>query len=244
MAMYAIILAGGRGSRLAPYTDHRPKPMVEVGGKPILEHQVEILKSAGVEDIIIIEGYKQEFIQNYFEDGSDYGVRITHLPQESFENTSGDIKKAIDSMPSNETDVLIVFGDDLFEEGVEPILETHRKYGRDLTVGLSQFKEELGYAEVNKGESKIVGFEEKPTKLANMGLFVLKTSAKNKLPDEGNFSPVMIVKLMNEGQVTAHVLEGRWWHISDETDLKKANTEIWERKLQEGHGNLGIRSRL
>ena len=73
--MYALILAGGKGERLRPLTDTLPKPMVPVGGKPILWHQVQWLKEAGVTDVVFLAGYRWEAIQDYFGDGQAFGIR-------------------------------------------------------------------------------------------------------------------------------------------------------------------------
>ena len=90
----AVILAGGRGTRLRPLTDQRPKPMIEIGGKPFLEYQVEQLRDQGFERILLLLGYLPEVVQDYFGDGSRWGVRIDYSVTDVDDDTGRRIKLA------------------------------------------------------------------------------------------------------------------------------------------------------
>src|SRR3989344_5592184 len=109
--MYAIILAGGEGTRLRPLTDTKPKSMVEIGKSPILEHQIRQLKKAGVNNIVICESYLPESIQSYFSDGKKFGVNLKHLELAKELNSAGAIKRAFGEIPEEEKDILVLYGD-------------------------------------------------------------------------------------------------------------------------------------
>ncbi|MDP3988363.1 MAG: sugar phosphate nucleotidyltransferase [Candidatus Levybacteria bacterium] len=119
--MYAIILAGGDGTRLRPFTNDIPKPMVEIGGKPILEHLIVQLKKAGIEDVILAEGYKAEIIQNYFEDGQKWEIRIHHIDGlDSKVGSAKAVKESLLTIPKDDLceDVFIGLGDIFIRHGL------------------------------------------------------------------------------------------------------------------------------
>mgnify|MGYP002526894750 CR=1 FL=1 len=104
---FALSIAGGRGERLRPLTDDRPKPMVEINGKPIISYQVDWMRSQGVTDVIFLCGYKGDMIQNYFGNGSKHGITAHY----SFEDTplgrGGALKQGLSLAPDNATNVLV-----------------------------------------------------------------------------------------------------------------------------------------
>src|SRR5687768_12861274 len=105
MIKHAIILAGGKGERLRPLTLDRPKPMVEVGGRPILMYQVEQLKNAGVETIIFARGYKKEVLEQFWGDGSKFGIKVLYSDEDQPLGRGGAIKKAMQMLGEDFEDV-------------------------------------------------------------------------------------------------------------------------------------------
>lgn len=99
--MQAVILAGGLGTRLRPFTEHIPKAMVPVGGKPFLEHQILLLKNQGIEEILLLVGYRAEQIKHFFGDGSKYAVRISYSHEETPRGTGGALRLARPKVQSN-----------------------------------------------------------------------------------------------------------------------------------------------
>jgi NDP-sugar pyrophosphorylase family protein len=99
--LQAVILAGGLGTRLRPFTEHIPKAMVPVGGKPFLEHQILLLRNQGIEEILLLVGYLAEHIKDFFGDGSKYGVRISYSLEEAPRGTGGALRLAQPKLQSN-----------------------------------------------------------------------------------------------------------------------------------------------
>ena len=104
--MYALILAGGKGERLRPLTDTLPKPMVPVCGKPILLHQIEWLKAAGVTDVVFLAGYLWETIQDYFGDGKGFGIRAHYSVEDAPLGRGGAIRNGFPLVPEEEETVV------------------------------------------------------------------------------------------------------------------------------------------
>src|SRR3989344_4802714 len=145
MVNCAIILAGGKGERLRPYTNDRPKVMVEVAGKPILAWQIEWLKSHGITKFILTVSYKHEVVEQYFGDGSKFGIEIDYSYEETPLGRGGGIKKAFKSRLIDGSDVVVCNGDIIKE--LEPLLpekgdheyETFPKIPKEKFLG---FKDE------------------------------------------------------------------------------------------------------
>ena len=131
--MQAVIMAGGKGTRLRALTnDEIPKPMVQVSGKPILQHQIEQLREQGVSDIILVVGYLGEVIESYFRDGSAFGVRIRYIREEKPLGTAG----ALAMLPPllDENEFFLVFGDVLFDIDLNRMVCFHRNRKSEATL--------------------------------------------------------------------------------------------------------------
>ncbi|MCI0898515.1 MAG: nucleotidyltransferase family protein, partial [Chloroflexi bacterium] len=125
--MYALILAGGKGERLRPLTDTLPKPMVQVRGKPILEHQVAWLKSGGVTDVVFLAGYRWEAIKDHFGDGKAFGVNAHYSVEDSPLGRGGAIKAGFPKVPGNEETVAVLNGDIITAETLDNLSAYHRE---------------------------------------------------------------------------------------------------------------------
>ena len=120
----AVIMAGGEGTRLRPLTCNRSKPMVPVINKPVLEHTINLLKRHGIRDIVISLYYLPENVQNYFGDGSEWGVSITYSLEETPLGTAGGVKKAIGDFCGT---VMVLSGDGIIDFNITDILEFNRR---------------------------------------------------------------------------------------------------------------------
>ena len=145
----AMLLAAGEGRRLRPFTDDRPKPMIEIGGRPILEHTVRLLARYGVRDIAINLHYHPESIVNHFGDGERFGVRIRYSRESELLGTAGAVKKLESFF---DEPFLVVYGDNLTDIDVERFSRFHRSNRAIATIAL--FRRE------NATESGIVGVTE------------------------------------------------------------------------------------
>jgi len=134
--MKALILAGGKGTRLRPITYEIPKPLVPVKGKPIVQHLIENLKAYGITDIIMSVGYLHQKIMDYFGDGSRFGVKIEYIVEKDEMGTGGPLRLAEKMLTDT---FLVINGDGLFEKiNVGKLVETHRKRKALVTLTLAR----------------------------------------------------------------------------------------------------------
>src|SRR3989344_8666633 len=134
MVNCAIILAGGKGERLRPYTNDRPKPMVEVAGRPILAYQLEQLKKAGIEEVVFACSYQREALQKHLDSGEKYGIKALFSIEETPLGRGGGIKKAMQMLPSGWQDVVVANGDNLWKLDLLGLIEKHKERRAIATI--------------------------------------------------------------------------------------------------------------
>ena len=157
----AIILAGGKGTRMKPMTDFIPKTMLRINDKPILEHNIELLKRHGVKDIIISIGYKGEHIKEYFGDGKQLGVNISYVEESTPMGTAGPLNMLRGQI--NDTFILMN-GDELKDIDLEDMFMFHRKNKGTATLALTTVEDPSSYGVAVMNGNKIMTFIEKPSK--------------------------------------------------------------------------------
>ncbi len=185
--MKAVIMAGGKGTRLRPLTSKQPKPMVPIVNTPCMEHIVNLLKDHGFENILATLEFMPEVIQEYFGDGSGWGVRMEYSVEEEPLGTAGSVKFAEDWLTER---FVVVSGDALTDVDIGELVAFHREKGALATIALRRVYDtsEFGVVEVD-GEGNILGFQEKPdpedaiSTLANTGIYVLEPRALDYIPD-------------------------------------------------------------
>lgn len=189
MITSAIILAGGRGERLRPYTNDRPKVMVEIAGKPILAWQIEWLKSFGITKFVLTVSYKHEVVEDYFGDGSKFGIEIDYSIEETPLGRGGGIKKAFkSSLISKENDVVVCNGDIITKLDLSKMIDEHLTQKALVTLLLVPYISRWGVVKVDEQSSHISGFEEKP-KLPywiNGGIYLFNREVEPMLPEVGD----------------------------------------------------------
>ncbi|MBI4338888.1 MAG: nucleotidyltransferase family protein [Chloroflexi bacterium] len=225
--MYALILAGGKGERLKPLTDSVPKPMVEVKGKPILWHQVNALKKAGIADVVFLGGYRWESIRDFFGDGSSLGVRASYSVEESPLGRGGAIKKGLALVPSTERTVLAMNGDILTSQEIAPMIEQHRRTAATATDMLVPYPSAYGVVEVDAG-GRITAFKEKgelPLWI-NAGIYVLEASIAPELPDVGDHETSTFPALARQGRLYAFLSRAFWRAVDTHKDLREAEEAL------------------
>ncbi|HLH79916.1 MAG TPA: nucleotidyltransferase family protein, partial [Chthonomonas sp.] len=132
--MFAIVLAGGKGERLRPFTEDRPKPMVEIMGIPILSYQLQWLQGQGITDVVLSCGYRHEVVESYFGDGERLGVRIRYSIEREPLGRGGALRLALAHVPPEEEAVVATNGDVLTNLRLGPVLEAHRSKRMLATV--------------------------------------------------------------------------------------------------------------
>lgn len=168
-----LIMAGGLGTRLKPLTDDVPKPMLKVGGKPILEIIIEQFRQKGYRNIYISVNYKSDIIKNYFRDGKDFGVNIFYIEETKRLGTAGAIKLAEKYLNKS----FVINGDILTNINFDDIMEFHNNNNFDITIASRNYEMQVPYGVLNTTDNVVTSIEEKPVINfdVNGGIYVLKS---------------------------------------------------------------------
>jgi NDP-sugar pyrophosphorylase family protein len=227
--VHALIIAGGAGERLRPLTDDVPKPMIEVAGKPILEHQIRWLSRQGISDAILLCGYKAEVIQEHFGDGSRFGLRVRYSLEDEPLGRGGALKLGSRLVPPNEDLVVALNGDILTNQSLAAMIRYHRRKGAAATVMLARLRSPYGIARRDRA-GHIVDFDEKPLlpHWINAGLYVLSAEILRRLPKKGDHETTTFPKLAAEGRLFGYLSRAYWRSIDSFKDLKEATAEVRE----------------
>lgn len=228
----AVILAGGRGTQLRPYTYEIPKPMLPVKGTPILEHLIKQLKKNNVTDLIIAISYLGEKIKTYFGDGERFGVRIQYSEEDENLLTGGAIKKVKD-MLGNET-FLVVHGDILTDFSFTDFIDFHRKENTVATVALTSANDPKEYGQFKLHGTKLVNFYpvtselKLKSNLIHSGIYAFSPEVFQYFPkNKKRFSlEDLILELIPLKKVSGFVFEGKWYDVGNPDNYEKAIKEF------------------
>ena len=224
--MHAIILAGGKGERLRPLTGDRPKSMVLLLGKPILEYQVDWLRDNGVTDIIIACGYLHEVIEEYFADGGRWGVRVRYSVEDEPLGRGGGLKLAHRLVPADAPFVIGANGDNVHTQPLAPMIRQHQRTGAIATLLLTQLRSPYGI--VQQRGKHITGFREKPLlpHWLSAGAYVLDRAFFADLPDVGDHEDALFPRLAAEGRLYGFRSHSYWKAIDTVKDLNEAADQL------------------
>lgn len=228
MVNCAIILAGGKGERLRPYTNDRPKPMVEINGKPILAYQLEQLKKAGIKYVVFACSYHREALQEHFKKDNGYGIEASFSVEETPLGRGGGIKKAMQMLPKGWENVIITNGDNLWKLDLAGLIKKHEEKKAIATVVVVPLKSPYGIVEFNETD-EILGFKEKPIlpHWVNAGVYIFSKEIEALLPDEGDHEIETFPKLpSNRFQVFKST--DYWRGVDTVKDLTEAEKEVAE----------------
>lgn len=228
--MKGMILAAGEGRRLRPLTNHLPKPMLPLAGRPLLEHTITYLRDCGVSDLAINLYHLPQVVIDYFGDGSRWGVSLRYSVEERLLGSAGGVKR----LQSFFDETFVVFyGDLLTRTDLRPMIELHRRTGVLATMGLYHVPDPWNRGIVQLDEAgNIVRFVEKPPRdqvfshLANAGIYVLEPEVLNRIPAEQvyDFGHDVFPGLLAEGvQVAGYVIEDLLIDIGLPEKYKEAN---------------------
>jgi mannose-1-phosphate guanylyltransferase len=186
--MKAVILAGGLGTRLQPYTFFIPKPMLPLGNKPLLEHIIEWLKNAGgINQVVVCVSYLHRTIEDYFEDGARFGVEIEYARSERPLATAGQLKTAEKLLDDS---FVCVYGDSVYEFNLRKMMRQHKESKAFVSMALLQYSTKLkyGFIDVN-GQDRVMAWREKPeiSGLINIGCYVMEPEFLKIIPRSGAF---------------------------------------------------------
>jgi mannose-1-phosphate guanylyltransferase/phosphomannomutase len=236
--MKAVIMAGGKGTRLRPLTSGTPKPMVPLLDRPVMEYTIELLKKHGITEIAVTLQYLPEVIRQYFGDGSDFGVRLHYFEETSPLGTAGSIKNAEDFL--DET-FLVISGDALTDFDLTRTIEFHRRKQALGTLVLTRVESPLEFGVVMTDESgKIIRFLEKPgwgevfSDTVNTGIYILETEIFRYFDagKEFDFSKDLFPLLMRMNRpLFGYVAEGYWSDIGNLAQYRQTQFDMLDRKV-------------
>jgi len=222
--MKAFILAGGKGSRLLPYTTNFPKPLMPIKDKPILEIVIDRLRKADIKDIILGTGHLAELLQTFFGDGEKFGVKISYSREDEPLGTAGPLNLVRDTL----TDTFLVMnGDILTDIDFHELIDYHKNEKSVATIALSRRNVDIDFGVVTLNDAnQFLEWQEKPQieYLVSTGIYIFEPEALDVLPSEGFFNlPDMIIKLGEcNKKVTGYVHHGYWLDIGRASDYAKA----------------------
>jgi UDP-N-acetylglucosamine diphosphorylase/glucosamine-1-phosphate N-acetyltransferase len=233
--MKAIILAAGEGLRCRPLTLTRSKVMLPIANRPILEHVIDSLEKNGINDIILIVGYKKERIMDYFEDGLNFGVKIKYVEQKAQLGTAHAIEQAKNFIGPEDSEFLVLNGDNLVEP--KTIADLLNNYDGDASLLTVRMEETAGYGVALKERKRVIRILEKRpgdlSRIVNTGIYVFtpqifETIEKTPISENGEYAITDTLQLMiDEGKIVTSVpTESKWLDAVHAWDLLKANAIV------------------
>jgi len=228
----AVIMAGGKGTRLRPLTKNTPKPLLKVGPKPIMEHNLDRLALYGIDDFWISVKYLGNQIEDFFGDGSKKSISLKYVWEDKPLGTIGAVSK-IDDFSHDY--VLLTNSDLLTNLDYEHFFLDFKKNDADLAVVTIPYQVNVPYAVLETSNGHVINFKEKPTYTyySNGGIYLIKKTALGYLPKEGFFNATdLMEKLIEEGKkVISYPLSGYWLDIGKHEDFEKAQRDLEQIKF-------------
>jgi len=231
--MKAVVLAGGKGARLAPYTTILPKPLMPIGDMPILEVMLLQMKDAGIEHVILTVGHLSELLRAFFKDGSQFGINIAYSYEQCPLGTAGPIA-LVEGL--SET-FLVSNGDVLTTLNLRDLIKFHQEQKAVATIAVHhrQSKIDLGVIQ-RDGDYRITGYIEKPVYdfMVSMGIYVFEPAALPYItPNEHLDFPDLIKRMILAGEkVVGYEFEGYWEDLGRPDDYARAAKDFENMRAQ------------
>ncbi len=227
---FAVIMAGGEGMRLRPITETIPKPMVDIGGLPLIEHQIRRLVRAGIRQVYISLNYLGHVIESHFGDGSDFGVRIRYLREDRKLGTAG----ALTLLPEKpEAPIIVMNGDILTTCDFSGLFDFHISHDAAVTVGAVDYHVNIPFGVIQSEGPRVTGLAEKPSQrfLCNAGIYAVSPEALDLLPGMQfwNMTDMIESCITSSQQVVVFPVHEYWSDVGTPDDLEKARAFIRER---------------
>jgi dTDP-glucose pyrophosphorylase len=223
-----VIMAGGLGSRLGKLTKTTPKPMLNVGNRPMLQHLIEQFRDQGFRKFIFCVNYKKNIIRNYFSDGSTLGVKIEYIEEEKRLGTAGALS-LID--PRINVPFFVINADILVNIDFMELLNFHLQSKSLATMCVREFQMQVPYGVINSSESnKLLSLDEKPqiTFDVNAGIYLLDPSVNNYIPQNQFFDMPSLFEILIDKELQSSVFQinDYWRDIGQKEDLEQANADM------------------
>jgi mannose-1-phosphate guanylyltransferase len=220
-----VILAGGFGKRLKPITDNRPKPMIEILGKPIIEWQIKLLAKNNIREIIICVGYLKEQIIDYIASGNKFNVKVAYTVEEQPLGTGGALKNTHSLLKDEKEGFFMLNGDILTNIDLSSLANKNESN----TLAVVPLKSPYGIVDFDQ-QLIITGFTEKPNitdKWVNAGIYFFNQDIFNHLPDKGNIETTALPAMANQRKLKAIKFENSFWKsIDSHKDIEESSKEL------------------
>jgi NDP-sugar pyrophosphorylase family protein len=225
-----VILAGGKGTRLQPYTTILPKPLIPIGDMPVMEILIRQLAASGFTDVTLSVGYLASLMEAYFGDGGRWGVRLAYSREEEPLGTAAPLRL----LSRLHGTFLVMNGDLLTDLSYVDLVERHRRTGAVVSVGLARKRVQIDLGVVESDASDaILGYTEKPILEyeVSMGIYAMEPEALNYVPRSGAFDLPDLIKALiaADRPVAAYRFDGLWLDIGRPDDCAEA-VEVFERQ--------------
>ncbi|MGB5965008.1 MAG: sugar phosphate nucleotidyltransferase [Sulfurimonadaceae bacterium] len=237
--MKAVVMAGGFGTRIQPLTNSRPKPMLPIINRPMMEHTMMSLKDLGITEFIVLLYFKPEIIKDYFKDGSDFGIKITYVVPDDDYGTAGAVKLAQEYI--GDDNFIIISGDLVTDFDFQKIFDYHAEKKSKLTITLTSVDNPLEFGVVIANEDgKIEKFLEKPSwgevfsDTINTGIYVVEPEILDYIPKNENFdfAKDLFPHLMRKGiDLIAGYAEGYWRDVGNPESYRDVYDDILTGKV-------------
>lgn len=225
--MKAVVLAGGKGTRLAPYTNILPKPLMPIGDMPILEVLIRQMKRYGIEEIVLTVGHLSELLRAFFQDGSRFGVRIEYSYEEEPLGTAGPLAM----VHGLDDTFLVTNGDVLTTLDLGALIDYHLSQGAAATIAMHSRRVQIDMGVIKfNGRNEVIDYVEKPSMdyEVSMGIYVFEPKALEYIPHDSYMDfPDLILKLLEHGQrVVGYPFDGYWQDLGRRDDYDQATSDF------------------
>ncbi|OYT26384.1 MAG: hypothetical protein B6U97_03915 [Candidatus Altiarchaeales archaeon ex4484_96] len=221
----AVILAGGKGTRMRPFTYEIPKPLIPVGGRPLVQHTIDLLMENNIREVIFSIGYLGEKIREYYGNGSKFGIKISYVEEKQALGTAGPLNLMKDQLNCS---FLMFNGDILTNIDLLDFIRFHHRHGGIATIALKTVPEPSRYGTVKMNGARITKFIEKPEEktnqsLINAGIYVMEPEIIDYIPEgKTMMEHDVFPKLAAEEKLYGYPFEGQWFDTGTHESYEKA----------------------
>jgi NDP-mannose synthase len=225
--MKAVILAGGKGTRLAPYTKVLPKPLLPIGDMPILEILLRQLKRAGVEEAVLTVGHMAQLLRLFFQDGESLGMKISYSYEDTPLGTAGPLAQ-VDGLTES---FIVANGDVLTTLNFKDMVQAHRESGAIATIATHKRSAQIDLGVIEFKDDCVIGnYIEKPTRdyYVSMGIYIFDPRAIQYIPRKSYYDfPDLVIKMLQSGEkICGYKYDGYWQDLGRHDDYEQAIDEF------------------
>jgi dTDP-glucose pyrophosphorylase len=222
----AVVMAGGFGTRLRPFTEDTPKPMLQVGKKPLMEHMIDQIRSAGIHNVHVTTHYLPEKIHDHFGDGGEFGVELNYVPEEEPLGTAG----ALGLLKERHEPLLVVNGDILTKVNFADMINFHRDSKASITIGVTIYEIEIPYGVVEADGSMVRSIVEKPRyrHFVSAGMYVIEPEVLDLIPQGQRYDMPDLIKcvIARRQNVVSFPIREYWLDVGRPEDFRKAQRDL------------------